>query len=86
MLSVSGCRLKGSVGELRRWRRMMERSMMFPEGRITGSVIKVSISGSEGGETYKYYAHLVQLIQRYFRFHMQFLKIILPFHLCYIDL
>lgn len=46
MLSVSGCRLKGSVGELRRWRRMMERSMMLPDGSITGSVIRVSIRGS----------------------------------------
>lgn len=46
MLSVSGCLLKGSVGELSRCRRMMDRSMMFPEGRITGSVMSVSIRGS----------------------------------------
>lgn len=46
MLSVRGCLLKGSVGEFSRWRRMMDRSMMFPEGRITGSVISVSIRGS----------------------------------------
>lgn len=46
MLSVSGCLLKGSVGELSRWRKMMDLSMMFPEGSITGSVIRVSIRGS----------------------------------------
>lgn len=46
ILSVSGCLLKGSVGELSRWRRMIDRSMMFPEGSITGSVISVSIRGS----------------------------------------
>lgn len=48
MLSVSGCLLNGSVGELSRWRRMMDLSMMFPEGSITGSVMSVSISGSVG--------------------------------------
>lgn len=46
MFSVSGCLLKGSVGELSRWRKMMDLSMMFPEGSITGSVISVSIRGS----------------------------------------
>lgn len=52
MLSVSGCLLNGSVGELSRWRRMMDRSMMFPEGSITGSVMSVSISGSVGIKTH----------------------------------
>ena len=52
MLSVSGCLLNGSVGELSRWRRMMERSMMFPEGRMTGSLIRVSIRGSGGAVRY----------------------------------
>lgn len=51
MLSVSGCLLNGSVGELSRWRRMMDLSMMFPEGSITGSVMSVSISGSVGIQT-----------------------------------
>lgn len=51
MLSVSGCLLNGSVGELSRWRRMMDLSMMFPEGSITGSVMSVSISGSVGIKT-----------------------------------
>lgn len=46
MLSVSIWRLKGSVGELSRCRRMIERSMMVPEGSLTGSVIRVSIRGS----------------------------------------
>ena len=46
MLSVSVCRLKGSVGEFSKCRRMMERSMMVPEGSRTGSVIRVSIRGS----------------------------------------
>uniref|UniRef100_A0A0E9RTT9 Uncharacterized protein n=1 Tax=Anguilla anguilla TaxID=7936 RepID=A0A0E9RTT9_ANGAN len=46
MFSVRGCLLKGSVGELSRWRRMMARSMTFPEGRRTGSLIRVSIRGS----------------------------------------
>lgn len=46
MLSVRGCLLKGSVGEFRRCRRMMDRSMMLPDGSCTGSVIRVSISGS----------------------------------------
>lgn len=46
MLSVSGCLLNGSVAELSRWRRMMDLSMMFPEGSITGSVMSVSIRGS----------------------------------------
>lgn len=46
MLSVSICRLKGSVGEFSRCRRMMERSIMVPEGSLTGSVIRVSIRGS----------------------------------------
>lgn len=50
MLSVSGCLLNGSVGELSRWRRMMDLSMMFPEGSITGSVMSVSISGSVGNK------------------------------------
>lgn len=48
MFSVSVWRLKGSVEELRRCRRMIERSMMVPDGNRTGSVIKVSMSGSEG--------------------------------------
>lgn len=52
MLSVSGCLLNGSVGELSRWRRMMDLSMMFPEGSITGSVISVSIRGSVITVTY----------------------------------
>lgn len=46
MLSVRGCLLKGSVGEFRRCRRMIDRSIMFPEGSWTGSVIRVSIRGS----------------------------------------
>ena len=46
MLSVSIWRLKGSVGELSRCRRMIERSMTVPEGSLTGSVIRVSIRGS----------------------------------------
>ncbi len=45
-LSVRGCRLKGSVCELRRCRRIMARSITAPLGRITGSAIKVSIKGS----------------------------------------
>lgn len=47
MLSVRGCLLKGSVGEFSRWRKMMDLSIMFPEGSITGSVIRVSIRGSK---------------------------------------
>lgn len=46
MFSVSVWRLKGSVEELRRCLRMMDLSMMVPEGSRTGSVIRVSIRGS----------------------------------------
>lgn len=48
MFSVSVWRLKGSVEELSRCLRMMDLSMMVPEGSLTGSVIRVSIRGSEG--------------------------------------
>lgn len=51
MFSVRVWRLKGSVEELRRCRRMTERSMMVPDGNRTGSDIKVSMSGSEGTES-----------------------------------
>lgn len=46
MFSVSVWRLKGSVEEFRRCLRMMDLSMMVPEGSLTGSVIRVSIRGS----------------------------------------
>ena len=48
--SVSGCLLKGSVWELSRCRMMMGRSITLPLGSITGSRIRVSISGSTMGE------------------------------------
>lgn len=48
IFSVSVWRLKGSVEELSRCLRMIDLSMMVPEGSLTGSVIRVSIRGSEG--------------------------------------
>lgn len=40
-------RLNGSVGSLRRWERIVERSMeVLDVGRITGSSINVYINGS----------------------------------------
>lgn len=48
IFSVSVCRLNGSVEEFSRCLRMIDLSMMVPEGSRTGSVIRVSISGSEG--------------------------------------
>lgn len=63
MFSVSVWRLKGSVEEFSRCLRMMDLSMMVPEGSLTGSVIRVSIRGSEGtrvsslgwGNSYRFY-------------------------------
>ena len=44
---LSGARLNGSLGSLRRWDWMVDRSMDTLElGRITGSSIKVYIRGS----------------------------------------
>lgn len=48
IFSVSVWRLKGSVAEFSRCLRMMDLSMMVPDGSLTGSVIRVSISGSGG--------------------------------------
>ena len=44
---LRGARLKGSFGSLRRWERMVERSIVVLEvGRMTGSVIRVNMRGS----------------------------------------
>ena len=42
-----GILLNGSVCELRRCLMMMERSMIMPLGSSTGSLMRVSIRGSE---------------------------------------
>lgn len=49
IFSVRVCLLKGSVEEFKRCRRIIDLSMMFPEGNLTGSNINVSINGSERG-------------------------------------
>ena len=53
--SVSFCLLKGSVFELRRWRPITERSMMFPLGNSTGSNIIVFIRGSVMKENQRFW-------------------------------
>lgn len=46
--SLSGIRLKGSVGSERRCDLMVDRSMVvLDEGRMTGSRMRVYMSGSE---------------------------------------
>lgn len=47
IFSVSVWRLKGSVEEFSRCLRMIDLSIMVPDGNLTGSVIRVSMSGSE---------------------------------------
>ena len=51
MSIVSGCLLKGSVNELKRCLIMTGLSIMLPLGSCTGSVISVSIRGSEEEDT-----------------------------------
>jgi hypothetical protein len=48
MSMVRRARLKGSVGSLRRWRVMAERSMvLFDEGKMTGSSMSSNVIGSD---------------------------------------
>lgn len=47
IFSVSVWRLKGSVEEFNRCLRMIDLSIIVPDGNLTGSVIRVSMSGSE---------------------------------------